>query len=508
MSITGHSLIFQGWTQGPHFKTALAHAAVLESEGMSEAAIMAELDQFLPAPPAPRIPLRTTPVGLAEALTPSNEIEEANLISVRECMLHMQRLPVVVKAAIMPDACPAGKGITVGGAISVKNAIIPAAHSADICCSMYATFFAAPELQVSNAMDVLTASTRFGPGGHTPEHRVSHAILDEDVWSNPFLSGLQEFGAKHLADQGDGNHFAYLGKLHVTTDLAQELVAYDITLPLGDIYVLVTHHGSRGLGAQVYKRGTKVAAAQTEAIAEGVPASGHWIDSTSPEGVDYWDALQYLARWTKVNHQLIHNQFISNLRAHHSVTVRGQCGNEHNFVWKRPTNDPDVHLYYHGKGATPAWSDNGLPLLGLIPLNMSAPILLVSGADNPQYLSFAPHGAGRNESRTSLMKKFHTEDGKEDPKAIADQIAASTEGVDVRWFSGTPDLSETPVAYKNAEQVAQQIEDFGLATPIGHIRPLGCIMAGHIEAPWMKKKLRRQAEAKAAEAEAESTEAE
>ncbi len=35
----------------------------------------------------------------------------------------------------MPDACPAGAGeavIPVGGAIAVKNAIIPAAHSADV----------------------------------------------------------------------------------------------------------------------------------------------------------------------------------------------------------------------------------------------------------------------------------------------------------------------------------------------------------------------------------------
>ncbi len=64
----------------------------------------------------------------------------------------------------------------------------------------------------------------------------------------------------------------------------------------------------------------------------------------------------------------------------------------------------------------------------------------------------------------------------------------STAGIDVRWFSGKPDLSETPVAYKNADEVKQQISEFGLAEVIAEIRPLGCIMAGHMEKPWLSRK--------------------
>ena len=37
-------------------------------------------------------------------------------------------------------------------------------------------------------------------------------VLDKSVWSNPFLSGLEEHAAIHLADQDDGNYFAYLEK--------------------------------------------------------------------------------------------------------------------------------------------------------------------------------------------------------------------------------------------------------------------------------------------------------
>jgi tRNA-splicing ligase RtcB len=63
-------------------------------------------------------------------------------------------------------------------------------------------------------------------------------------------------------------------------------------------------------------------------------------------------------------------------------------------------------------------------------------------------------------------------------------IERSTEGIDVRWFCGQPDLSETPLAYKNAAQVKAQIGEFGLAEVVAEIRPLGCIMAGNSGRSW------------------------
>ena len=67
-------------------------------------------------------------------------------------------------------------------------------------------------------------------------------------------------------------------------------------------------------------------------------------------------------------------------------------------------------------------------------------------------------------------------------------IRHHTKDIDVRWFCGDPDLSETPVAYKNADQVSAQIEEFGLADVIAKIHPLGCIMAGNKHrGPWRKE---------------------
>jgi RNA-splicing ligase RtcB len=227
------------------------------------------------------------------------------------------------------------------------------------------------------------------------------------------------------------------------------------------------------LGAHVYKRGQVAALKHTAKVADHIPKAAAWLDASSEMGAAYWEALQYVARWTKANHQAIHARFLQRIGAE----VVTEFGNEHNFVWKRGD------MFMHGKGATPAWSDEqGRPLLGLIPLNMAAPILMVLGKDNDEFLSFAPHGAGRNISRTAFKRQFP------DAESRQRSIEASTEGIDVRWFCGGADLSETPEAYKNAEQVKAQIEQFGLAEVVAEIQPLGCIMAGDSGVSWRQRK--------------------
>jgi tRNA-splicing ligase RtcB len=109
---------------------------------------------------------------------------------------------------------------------------------------------------------------------------------------------------------------------------------------------------------------------------------------------------------------------------------------------------------------------------------MAEPILLVLGGDRDEFLSFAPHGAGRNLSRTAMRRQFPDESSRRTA------IERSTDGIDVRWFCGKPDLSETPLAYKDAAKVKAQIRDFGLAEVIAEIRPLGCIMAGDSGRSW------------------------
>lgn len=488
--ITGGDLVEAGWIPGPKFPALLMAAADYEARGIADPSYILKLLKRDFDADVPRLRLREKAVPFTEAIEATCGLDEANIAAVRRSMGELLRVPVIESGAVMPDACPAGMAtatIPVGGAIAVKNAILPAAHSADICCSMHASFFRCGE-STGRMMDDLLASTRFGFGGRKEEDRVDHPVLHETVWSNPFLRGLEEHAAKHIADQGDGNHFAYLGKIRVTPAFLRALgeaghdgIARALRDAGGeDFGVLVTHHGSRGLGAQVFARGHKAAMRETGKIADGIPDAAAWLDATTPEGQDYWDALQYVSLWTKANHESIHARFLQRSGAL-PVTA---FGNEHNFVWKRGDT------YLHGKGATPAWKDgSGRPLLGLIPLNMAAPVLVTLGRDNADFLSFAPHGAGRNQSRTATMREFRKSSGGTEENAVDRAVAAATRGLDIRWYYGKPDLSESPIGYKPAAQVRAQIEQFGLADIAAEITPLGCIMAGDSgPPPWMRRK--------------------
>ncbi len=477
-----HDLLLLGYPPGEQLAAMLERVAEFESRGIEDAKYVLKLLKRDFGAPPPKLAMRETALPLAEALEAEGKDEHENLYAVRRHMQVLLKTPVISGGAILPDACPMGGKaacIPVGGAIAVESAIIPSAHSADICCSMFATFYAA-RTTVAAELDALMGCTRFGTGHRHLDLLVDDPVHDEDVWDNPFLTGLHDRTKLHMADQGDGNHFAFLGEIEIIPEMTAllRLTGYhDLAASLESTEtrtyrVLVTHHGSRGLGAHVYKRGQIAALKHTAKQAANIPEAAAWLDAKSGEGAAYWEALQYVAMWTKANHRSIHRRFLERIGA----AGVAEIANEHNFVWRRGDT------FFHGKGATPAWKDEkGRPLLGLIPLNMAEPVLIVLGADNPDFLSFAPHGAGRNISRTAMKRRFGSQEARED------EIARSTAGIDVRWFCGKPDLGETPAAYKDAARVKAQIAKFNLAQVIGEIRPLGCIMAGDSGRSWREK---------------------
>jgi len=123
----------------------------------------------------------------------------------------------------------------------------------------------------------------------------------------------------------------------------------------------------------------------------------------------------------------------------------------------------------------------------LIPLNMSEPVLIVEGETTNNNLGFAPHGAGRNMSRTQHKKN-------KAGQTVEEIFHIETQGLDVRFFSDEIDISELPTAYKNARTVRNQMEEFGLGIVIDEVLPYGCIMAGDWQknAPWRKRKNRKK----------------
>jgi tRNA-splicing ligase RtcB (3'-phosphate/5'-hydroxy nucleic acid ligase) len=464
--IDGHVLIGWGFKPSARFRELIASANAMRSGGQDDAAIIAALEATLP-PPVVEMPMRTNTLPIGVFIEAEGEGDAANIAAVVSHMDVLMRVPTIVAGAVMPDACPSGYApgtIPVGGVAAAKDAIHPGMHSADICCSMAISIFER-NMDLKQLLDAVQAVTHFGPGGRKSVIQPPAVIMQEFA-ANPFLSGLENMAIGHFGSQGDGNHFAYVGTVKSTGKPA-----------------LVTHHGSRGFGAQLYKRGMERARKHTAIVAPRVPQHNAWIDANSDDGRSYWDALQVAREWTKGNHFAIHDLVQQKIGA----KVGDRFWNEHNFVFRKSDG-----LYYHGKGATPSWAGyaadtNGLTL---IPMNCSKPILITRPTDRADALGFAPHGAGRNFSRTQHLKAEGT-----GGVLSAELAALGSRGLDIRSFCGTPDLSELPSAYKSAAQVRGQIERFGLAEIVDEIVPYGSIMAGDWEkdAPWRKKKKEKAA---------------
>lgn len=435
--ITGRDLIEWGYPQGKWFGAAIAAAndAVANGRDPHEA-----IKGKMPPPVTPLRASGSRPYFLN--IRAEEPVEAENVAMVEETMRELMRVPTIEAGAIMPDACPAGD-ICVGGVVAAKEAIHPGFHSADICCSMGISVLG--NVDPKAVLDAGYASTYFGYGGRPEPLPVPDAIKAA-FEGNAFLKPIAGLRDRDFASQGDGNHFFFVGTLKSTGETA-----------------IVTHHGSRGPGAALYKSGMSTADYFRRQLSPETPKGSAWIPSETKEGRDYWEALQIVGDWTRASHFAIHDLVAQRL----GITVHDRWWNEHNFVFRRSDG-----LFYHAKGATPGWSEYDLTL---VPLNMAEPVLVTRGTDAANGLGFLPHGAGRNMSRTRYLR--------ENPDTLL------PEGIDVRFYSGTADHSELPGAYKDAASVRAQIGEFGLAEVVDEVMPHGTIMAGELEKFWLKPKV-------------------
>lgn len=458
IDINGNTLIDKGYRPNKWFRAAIEH---INFNQLSEAEMDSYLEQFKTAP---MIPLHEKPVSFSINIKAENELEQENVQKVIDTMNEVMKTPTVVDGSIMPDACPAGPlgTIPVGGVVVAKNAIHPGMHSGDICCSVMLSDFGKVDPKL--ILDAAHQSTHFGGGGRErdDQYRFPKEML-EAFEDNYFLSNKNviQVARKQLGTQGDGNHFLFVG----------------ISKKTGNT-MMITHHGSRGVGANLYTKGMKVANRYRKEISEDTLKENAWIPFDTEDGQNYWDALQIIRDWTKLNHKVIHQATAEKV----GVEIENQFWNEHNFVFK------DGDLFYHAKGATPLDSKFMPDITGprLIPLNMAEPILIVEGDTTKTNLGFAPHGAGRNTSRTAHIKS-------KGDKPIEEIFAEETEGLDIRFFSNEIDISELPSAYKSAKNVREQMNEFGLGTVLDEVLPYGSIMAGdwHKNAPWKVRKRNR-----------------
>ncbi len=366
-----------------------------------------------------------------------NEIEEQAKYQLYDAL----KLPVSVAGALMPDA-HSGYGLPIGGVLATKNSVIPYGVGVDIGCRMCLTIYHIPVSYLKGKKhqlaNILSEHTKFGMR-ETHQIKHDHEIFERDEFNDiPLVKRLKDKAYKQLGTSGGGNHFVEFGSVSIM-DAKNEW-----GLKPGEYLGILSHSGSRGLGANIAKHYTYLATKQC-------PLPKHvqhlaWLDLNTHDGQEYWLAMNLAGDYATACHDNIHKR-LAKLIGEKAVV---KIDNHHNFAWKEEVNGEECIV--HRKGATPARKG----VLGIIPGSMTAPGYIVKGLGNKESLHSASHGAGRLFSRRKCKETFTRSEIKK--QLDANEVSLIGGGID-----------EAPMAYKNIEKVManqqELVEVLGTFTP-------------------------------------------
>ena len=369
------------------------------------------------------------------AIFGENEIDEES----KRQLYTALKLPVSVRGALMPDA-HSGYGLPIGGVLAAENAIIPYGVGVDIGCRMALTIFDAPasffmgrEFQLRK---MLSEHTKFGMS-EVHKTKNEHAVMDNTLFSElPLLKKLKSKAYQQLGTSGGGNHFVEFGWVEITDK--------ELGIPAGQYFALLSHSGSRGLGANIAKHYTQLAIKQCP-LPKG---SQHlaWLRMDTHDGMEYWKAMNLAGDYAKACHDDIHQRMAKLIGVRKLMTIE----NHHNFAWKEIVDGRECIV--HRKGATPA----ARGVLGIIPGSMAAPGYIVRGRGSEESINSASHGAGRMFSRAACKSKFT----KSDMQKMIEQNG-------IELIGGNVD--ENPMAYKDIKRVISNQTD--LVDVVGNFHP-------------------------------------
>lgn len=311
-----------------------------------------------------------------------------------------------------PDLHPGRHGPV--GAAFLADRIWPQLVGPDIGCGMALWRLDLPRRRLK--IDKAARRLRVLEDGADPD-RAAEALAE---------AGLAGTSGEGLGTIGGGNHFCEVQGVEQVLDPE---AAARIGLAEGDLCLLV-HSGSCG-------------------------SSRGWKRGFAPDGDA---ALRYLAlhddavAWARANRRLIAEAAARALRSE-AVLV---CDAVHNSVQRRGS------LWLHRKGAAEA--DRGLaPLAG----SRESLSFLLSVPEGPaEALGSVSHGAGRRYDRASMHGRIR--------KTRSDLAALEQTRFGGRVICEDRDLllEEAGQAYKSADQVARDLEGFGLARRAASLAPL------------------------------------
>lgn len=352
------------------------------------------------------------------------------------------RLPIAIAGALMPDAHQ-GYGLPIGGVLATENEVIPFAVGVDIGCRMCLSVYDIPEDYLDrNSYQLkksLLENTVFGAGKGF-DNPMDHEVLDRKEFQEiDVIRNLKDKAWRQIGSSGGGNHFVEYG----IVELIDPTNEFGV-LP-GKYLGVLSHSGSRGLGATIANHFTKIAMEKTRLPKEARHLA--WLSLDSEEGATYWKAMNLAGAYASACHEQIHYRLRENLSSKPLFIVE----NHHNFAWEEQLLDRK-RVIIHRKGATPASKG----ALGIIPGSMTSSGYIVRGKGNEESINSASHGAGRSMSRAKARNNF-----------TRNELNKIINLSNITLIGGGVD--ESPMVYKDIRTVMENQKD--LVEIVGQFHP-------------------------------------
>lgn len=340
--------------------------------------------------------------------------------------------------ALMPDVHQ-GYGMPIGGVMATDVlCIVPNAVGVDIGCGVRCAKLDVNDIQRETLVNIVK-DVRFRiPVGFNERSRP----ISTGGRVNTLPDCIRKIGRvniskvyKQIGTLGGGNHFIEIQK--------------------GDdgyIYVML-HSGSRNLGHTVATYYHTVAVSNLK-VGEGIPEDLAYLDLTTDDGRDYFNAMNYCLDYAELNREIMMDVILNIIKQHiGSFDVVNNIDVHHNYA-----QFEDDHMV-HRKGATSAQKGE----IGLIPGSQGTASYIVEGLGNPDSFCSCSHGAGRVMSRSKAKANLD----------LQEQIDHLDKLGVIHGISGISDLDEAPAAYKNIDTVIDNQSD--LVKPITRLTPLAVV---------------------------------
>ncbi len=183
-----------------------------------------------------------------------------------------------------------------------------------------------------------------------------------------------------MGSSGSGNHFVEFGIVTLED-------GNGFQLPPGNYTALLSHSGSRSLGANIAQHYTNVAMNKCKLPAEAKHLA--WLDLSTEEGQAYWLSMNLAGEYAKACHDVIHDT----LRKACGLSVAEQGGESSQLCLAGGDRRCGVHCPSQGcntSGEWCFWNYSG---------SMTAPGYIVRGLGNEGSSIFSGAWCGRKMSR-------------------------------------------------------------------------------------------------------------